>query len=217
MRSDWIPLSASALVIGVMALVFGSLLNPNDADASSAETMRVVTQEGGRWLGMSVMYFGASVALTLGLPSLLSLFTTRGRGFGLLGVGVFSVGVLGTSGYAMLLVFFRALVHAGAVEDAKLEQVTADNGLNLFLYGWIAGFYLGLLLIAVALLIAKRTPTWVAILIVVFVALFPFSAHLGKVGQLLQLMCLAVAFTGIAIAAVNEVHGRPAPQRSAVY
>ncbi len=28
MRSEWIPLSASALVIGVMALVFGNLLNP---------------------------------------------------------------------------------------------------------------------------------------------------------------------------------------------
>ena len=73
MRSDWIPLSASALVIGVMALVFGSLLNPADADASSADTMRIVSQEGGRWLGMAVMYFGASVALTLGLPALLSL------------------------------------------------------------------------------------------------------------------------------------------------
>src|SRR5688500_3530331 len=109
MRSDWIPLSASALVIGVMALVFGSVLNPSDADASSAETMRVVTEEGGRWLGMSVMYFGSSVALTLGLPAVLSLCTTRGRRAGLLGVGVFSIGVIGTSGYAMLLVFFRAL------------------------------------------------------------------------------------------------------------
>jgi len=28
MRFDWVPWSASALVIGVMSLVFGSLLNP---------------------------------------------------------------------------------------------------------------------------------------------------------------------------------------------
>jgi hypothetical protein len=214
MRSDWIPLSASALVIGVMALVFGSLLNPADADASSADTMRIVTQEGGRWLGMAVMYFGSSVALTLGLPAMLSLFTGRGRRIGLVAVAVFAIGVIGTSGYAMLLVFFRALVKAGAIEDAKLEQVTADNGLGVFLYGWIAGFYIGLLLIAIALFVARKTPTWVPVLLVVFVALFPVSAQIGKVGQVLQVMGLAVAFTGVAIAAVNQVHDRFPVQQS---
>ena len=208
MRSDWIPLSASALVIGVMALVFGVLLNPADADTSSTETMRLVSEEGGRWLGMSVMYFGASVALMLGLPAMLSLFTSKGRKVGLLAVGVFSIGVIGTAGYSMLLVFFRALVKADAVEDAKMEQVASDNGLSLFLYGWIAGFYVGLLLIALALFLAKKTPIWVPLLIVFFVAMFPFVAQLGRIGQTLQVMGLAVAFTGIAIAAVNEVHGK---------
>jgi hypothetical protein len=209
MRSDWIPPSASCLVIGVMALVFGVLLNPTDADTSSTETIRVVADEGGRWLGMAVMYFGASVTLTLGLPALLSLFTVRGRGIGLLAVAVFSVGVIGTAGYAMLLVFFRALVNAGAIQDAKLEEVTADNGLGFFLYGWIAGFYVGLLLIAIALLVAKRTPVWVPLLIFAFVAVFPVASQIGRVGQVLQVMGLAVAFTGIAIAAVNGVQQRP--------
>jgi hypothetical protein len=195
-------------VIGVMALVFGSLLNPQEAGSTAAQTMRVVGQEGGRWLGMAVMYFGASVALTLGLPALLSLFTKKGRGLGLFAVAVFSVGVIGTSGYAMLLVFFRALVKAGALQDSKLEEVTADNGLGIFLYGWIAGFYLGLLLIALALFVARRTPTWVPVLLVLFVALFPFSEQIGRVGQVLQVMGLAVAFTGIAITAVNQVHER---------
>src|SRR6476620_7400456 len=44
MRSDWVPLSASALVSGVMAMVFGSLLNPSEAGASTAETLRVVDE-----------------------------------------------------------------------------------------------------------------------------------------------------------------------------
>lgn len=213
MRSDWVPLSASALVIGAMALVFGSLLNPQDADASSVETLRTVSESGGRWLGMSVMYFGASVALTLGLPALLSLFTDKGRRIGLVAVGVFSVGVIGTSGYAMLLVFFRALVKAGALEDARLEAVTDDNGLSVFLYGWIAGFYLGLLLVAVALFVARKTPVWVPVLLVVFVLMFPVSTQIGRVGQVLQVMGLAVAFTGVAIAAVNEVHLRMAARQ----
>lgn len=206
MRPDWIPLSASALVIGVMALVFGSLLNPLSGDATQGETLRAVAESSGRYLGMSVMYFAAAVAMTLGLPSILSLFTGKGRRIGLAAVGVFTIGVIGTAGYAMLLVFFRALVKAGALESDGLDAVTSDRGMNFFLYGWIAGFYLGLLLVGIALFIAKKTPVWVPILLVAFVAMFPVSSQLGRVAQALQVMALAVAFTGVAIAAVTQVH-----------
>lgn len=207
MRSDWIPMSASALVVGAMAMVFGALLNPQSAaDESAAETLRVVTEEGGRWLGMAVMYFFASVAMTLGLPSLLSLFTDRGRRTGFLAVGVFSVGVIGLAGFAMLLVFFRALAGADAIADGRLDAATKDLGLSVFLNGWIASFYVGLLLVALALFMAKKTPPWVPGLVVVFVVLFPFASQIGRVGQVLQVMALAVAFTGVAIASVNQVN-----------
>ena len=43
-------------------------------------------------------------------------------------------------------------------------------------------------------------------LLVVFVALFPVSSMIGRVGQVMQVMGLAIAFTGVAIAAVNQVH-----------
>lgn len=207
MRSDWIPLSASALVVGAMAMVFGALLNPQSgADESAAETLRVVTEDGGRWLGMSVMYFFASVALTLGLPSLLSLFVDRGRRTGFVAVGVFSIGVVGLSGFAMLLVFFKALAGANAIQDTRVDAATEDLGLSVFLYGWIVSFYAGLLLVALALFMAKKTPPWVPGLMVVFVLLFPFTEQIGRVGQVLQVMALAVAFTGVAIAAVNQVN-----------
>jgi len=207
MRSDWVPLSASALVVGAMAMVFGALLNPQSADGgSTAETLSVVTEEGGRWLGMSVMYFFASVAMTLGLPSLLSLFTDKGRRTGFVAVGVFAIGVIGLSGFAMLLVFFKALAGADAIQDARLEAATADLGLTVFLNGWIASFYLGILLVGLALFLSKKTPPWVPGLLVVFVLLFPFTGQIGRVGQVLQVMALAVAFTGVAIAAVNQVN-----------
>ncbi|MFP5252579.1 MAG: hypothetical protein ACLGH4_02140 [Actinomycetes bacterium] len=207
MRSDWIPLSASALVVGAMAMVFGALLNPQTGGGdSAAETLRVVTEEGGRWLGMSVMYFFASVAMTLGLPSLLSLFVDRGRRTGFVAVGVFSVGVIGLAGLAMLLVFFRALAGAGAIEDARLQAATEDLGLSVFLNGWIISFYGGLLLVALALFLSKKSPPWVPGLLVLFVLLFPFAEQIGRIGQVLQVMALAVAFTGAAIAAVNQVN-----------
>ena len=207
MRSDWIPLSASALVVGAMAMVFGALLNPQSGgDESAAETLRVVMEDGGRWLGMSVMYFFASVAMTLGLPSLLSLFTDKGRRTGFVAVGVFSIGVIGLAGFAMLLVFFKALAGADAVDDGRINAVSDDLGLSVFINGWIISFYAGLLLVALALFLSKKTPPWVPGLLVVFVVLFPFAGQIGRVGQVLQVMALAVAFTGVAIAAVNQVN-----------
>jgi hypothetical protein len=202
MRWDWIPLSASALVIGVMALAFGTVLNPLDPGADSSASV-VAIAGSGRFLGMSVLFFLASLALTLGLPSMLSLFTDRGRRIGVVAVAVFAIGVIGTSGYAMLLVFFRALVKEGALRTASLEAVSSDLGLGVFLFGWIVAFYAGILLLAIALLVARRTPVWVPILLIAFVASFPLTDRLGRVGQVLQVMALAFAFTGIAMEAVH--------------
>lgn len=216
MRWDWIPLSASALVIGVMALVFGVLLNPVSPGADSAETVARVAMGSGRWLGMAVMYFLASVTMILGLPAILSLFADHGRRTGVVAVSVFSIGVIGTSGYAMLLVFFRALVHEDAIRTGSLEDVTNDIGLSLFLYGWIVGFYAGLFLIAIALFLAHRTPVWVPILLLVFVAMLPLAPALGRVGQVAQTVALAFAFTGIAMAAVHP-EDRRARRAQAVY
>jgi len=203
MRFDWVPWSASALVIGVMSLVFGSLLNPAPPGASTAETLAVVNQDSGRYLAMAVMFFFASVALTFGLPAILSVFDRKGRKLGLVGVGVFTIGTVGTCGYAMLMVFFRALVVGGAIGPSDLARVVDDTGLKIFLFGWVAGFYGGVLLIAVALFVARSLPRWVPVLLVVFVALLPFSSRLGRVGMAVQVLALAVAFTGIAIAAVS--------------
>jgi hypothetical protein len=202
-RNDWIPLSASALVVGAMSLVFGSLLNPADSNSTAAETLRVVDQDGARWLAMAVMYFFASVALIAGLPSVLTLFVRRGRRLGLTGVAVFMIGALGTCGYAMLMVFFRALVFADTTRASALDDVTADRGLSIFLQGWVAGFYGGILLIAVALLRSRTTATWVPWALVGFVAAFPVSSHIGRVGAAVQILVLAAAFTGIAMAAVT--------------
>lgn len=207
MRTDWVPLSASALVVGVMALVFGALLNPLGAEGS-ADTIKIVSQESGRVLGMAVMYFVASVGLTLGLPAVVTLFRERALRLGVTAVAVFLVGAIGTAGYAMLLVFFRALVVRGNLSGGGINDVVEDNGLAVFLYGWVAAFFLGLALLAVALFVAKRTPIWVPILLLVSIAMFPLSNMLGKPGQIIQLFAMAVAFTGMAIAAVTAGQAR---------
>jgi hypothetical protein len=203
-RSDWVPLSASALVIGAMSLVFGSLLNPSMSGSSAVETLRVVEQDGDRWLAMAVMFFLASLALTLGLPTILVLLDRRGRKVGLLGLALFTVGAVGTCGFAMLMVFFRALVDAHAMVPSRIEAASNDSGLAWFLYAWIGGFYGGVLLIAIALFLAGTTPRWVPALLTVFVLALPLASHLGRVGSAVQILVLTVAFTGIAMAAVTD-------------
>jgi len=155
-----------------------------------------------------VMFVLGSLGLTLGLPSVLTLFERRGRRLGLTALAVFAVGTIGTSGYAMLMVFFRAIVVSGALRAGALEEVTREPGLVVFLNGWIIGFYGGIALLAIALYVARAVPRWVPALLVVFVGLLPFVAQLGRVGSAVQVMSLAVAFTGIAMAAVTREHQR---------
>ncbi len=208
-------MSASALVVGVMSLVFGSLLNPAESGASSADMVQVVSEDGSRWLAMSVMYTFASLALTLGLPSVLTLFRDRGQRLGLAAVVLFAAGAIGTCGYAMLMVFFRALVDANAVTAHGLSRVTGDPGLTIFLRSWIFCFYGGVLLLAIALLVARTTPVWVPALMVVFVVLMPVAPSLGRVGAAVQVMLLAVGFTGVAMAAVTTAHRTALSRRPA--
>ena len=206
MRTEWIPLSAAALITGVMALVLGALLNPLMGDPSPAQTVRVADEEGFRWLTMAVMYFLGSVSLTLGMPTLLSMFTGRGRSVGLLGVAVFTVGIVGMAGYAMLMVFYKALVSEDAIRPGAMEAVVQDTGLSTILYVWIGGFLVGILLIAIALFRARKTAVWVPILLLAFLALMPVASRLGPAGSAIQLMTLAAAFTGVATKASSPEH-----------
>jgi hypothetical protein len=103
----------------------------------------------------------------------------------------------------MLLVFFRAMVKEGAVKSAAFSHVTEDKGLTFFLAAWVGCFYAGVLLLAVAFLVARSVPRWVPALLVGFVVMQPIAPHLGRVGMAVQILALAVAFTGIAMAAVT--------------
>ena len=105
MRVTWVPFSAVGLVAGAAALFAGALVTPMVSDD---ETLTLVRFEDERWLIVATFYFAAACALTLGLPSILTLFRTRNR-LGLVAIGVFVIGCLGIAGYAMLLFFMRAL------------------------------------------------------------------------------------------------------------
>ncbi len=204
---DWVPISAALLVTGAMALASGALLTPSGSSAS--ETIRVVQQQDARWLVVASIYFVASVALTLGLPSVLYLLDGRGRVLGAVSSVVLAVGFIGTAGYAMLMVFFRALVKVGVIHSGGLDAVTKEGGLEVFLYGWIAAFYLGELLLALALFRAGTTPRWVPTVLLLHVLSLPVSSLLPGPASKATILLLAAGFAGIAITAVNRSASSP--------
>ena len=219
MRLDWIPTSAAAFVTGAMALTFGSLLMP--AGSSTADTLQVARDQDGRWLAAAVIFFLASVALTLGLPAAMSLFERRGRVLASLAAVVLAIGFLGTAGYSMIIVFFRAVAvnttsaytsqstdGPAHLTGAQLDQIVHDQGLTIFLYGWIAAFYLGELLLAVALLRAGATPHWVPAALLAHVASIVVSSALPHAISSALVLLVAVGFAGVAIEAVTRDNER---------
>ena len=210
MRMDWIPASAAAFVTGAMALTFGSLLLPSGS--STADTLQVARNEDGRWLAAAVIFFIASVALTLGLPAAMSLFDRHGRTLGMVSAVILAVGFLGTAGYSMLIVFFRAIALETPLTGAQLDDAVHEMGLTVFLYGWIAGFYLGELLLAIALLRAGTTQRWVPLVLIAHVASLVVSSVLPHSLSSALVLLVAVGFSGVAIEAVT----RDSERRSAL-
>lgn len=202
MRIDWLPYSASALVAGATALAVGTLLMPQTDD--SAESFQVVAQQDARWLAVAGLYFAAAVAMTVGLPAVLTLLERRTARLGLTAVGVFAVGCIGIAGYAMLLAFYHALVNTRAIDASSVEQVTQDAGLGVFLFGWIGAFYLGELLLGIALLRTRGVARWIPALLIAHVAVLPVSQALpGRLSSAAVLL-VTIAFAGLGITANNR-------------
>ncbi|MBZ5738540.1 hypothetical protein [Nocardioides mangrovi] len=197
MRMDWVPFSAALLLTGALALALGSFLIPS-ADGT-AETLRVVQQQGGRWLAAAAIYFLAAVFLTLGLPSVLMLFQQRARVLGLVAAVVLEFGFIGTAGYAMLMVFFRSLVVTNTIKDQGIDDIAHETGLMVFLYAWIAGFFIGELLLGIALLRARTVPRWVPLVLVLHVATIFLSGVLPELLAKATILLLVAGFAGVAV------------------
>jgi Na+/citrate or Na+/malate symporter len=202
MRIDWVPYSAASLVIGATALAVGSLLLPSYAEA--AITVQMTQSEAGLWLAVSILYFVAAIMLTLGMPSILTLFQARGARLGLTAVGIFAASAAGTAGFAMLLMFVRALVMNDAIPDATVLDVTQDTGLTGFLYIWIGALVLGEMLLALALLRARAAPRWIPVLLLVHVALLAFAPYLPELIGSGSPLLILVALSGIGIRAAAQ-------------
>ena len=198
MRIDWVPYSASALVVGASALSVGAIVVPRAGIPSSP--LWIVEEQPSSWLVVSGLYLLASVGLILGLPAVLSIFDLRGARAALLGSALFVVGCTGTVAYAVLLAVYRAL-SSGDLFSVGLQDLAGDRGLSVILYGWVLAFALGELMLALALVQARRAPRWVPGLLVLHVGLSPLTPLLpGPVAAVVALL-VTIAFAAIGIVA----------------
>jgi hypothetical protein len=181
-----------------MALVLASVLTQNGS--STQDTYILVQEQSGRWLGGAVMFFLAAVGLMLGLPTIVVLVQGRARRTALAACVVLAVGFIGTAAYAALLVFFRALVVTDGISVADTEAVSDEAGLLSLLVVWIAAFYVGELLLAVALLRAGSdvAPRWIPVLMLLHVASIVVAGGPAWVGKLTVLL-VALPLCGLAM------------------
>jgi hypothetical protein len=204
-RVDWVPYSAAALVVGAVALSIGAVLVPQVGLTSSPVAAVEVRQAG--WLAVSGLYSVASITLVLGLPAILSIFDVRGARAALVGAGFFVVGCFGIGAYAVLLAVYRAL----ALEDlvaVGLRGLAGDTGLSVILYAWVLGFALGELVLAFALLQARRVQRWVPGLLVLHVALTPLAPVLPDAAVAVVALLVTIAFAALGIVAHQRAVAR---------
>jgi hypothetical protein len=222
MRQELVPASAAALVTGVMALVLGQMLNPGGSESSPTAQLLVAAEYPGRWLAMSILYFGGAAAMVLGMPAVSTLFDQRrGRGLGLAGMALFVVGCVGVGGLAAMMLMFRALaievlatqpLNAGEIN--LIRDALQQPGLLVPLYVWVYGFIAGVLLIMLGLFRSKSVPGWVPGLLAGFLAMQVIIPLLGegpdaRVASAVGLILLAGGFTGIATNATTPSTSGP--------
>lgn len=212
MTRSWVPGSAASLVVGALALLLGTLFLPS-AGEDAAATLELVQQENGLWYAGATLFMLAACGLLLGLPSLLFLFPHQGRTLGQAAIAVFAIACAGTAGYAMILAFFRALVLEDAINVERLGAAADEAGFLGFLYGWVAAFYLGELLLGIALVRSGLTPRWIPLLLFAHVVSLPLGGLLPDVIRESTVALTTFALAGSAIVANREASSPGLPVR----
>jgi len=213
MRSEWVPLSASALVTGAVALLMAQFLSPTGGgDAGLAESMRLASENAGQWIAMSMLWALSSVCFILGVPSVLTLFPRRGKVLGWTGGVVFAIGAVGLSGLAAMAMIFRAMADSG-IAVADIQAALDQPEIRVLLLIWIFGMFIGWVLMAIGLLRARTVPAWIPVLLLVFVVL-AWLLEGVYLAERASWIALAAAFTGMAIYAVDPSRHKPARAES---
>lgn len=196
MRTEWLPTSAAALVVGSAALFLSALTIPRPT--GDGTVMQSVVDSPDTWLVPVVVLLIAAGGLIVGMPCLLSLFPDKGSIPGYLGTLGLALGSLALCGVAHQMVLLRSMAMSTGIDDTVVAQVAGDQWQSALLQGGFLVFYVGELLVAVGLLRARTVPRWVPWLLVaqVVTALGMRAVDIDALRPLPPAL-LMVAFLGI--------------------
>lgn len=200
MRTEWLALSASALVIGATALFFGAHLTPRPTGDGSI--LRLASAEPDLWTTSALVLFVAAVGMLFGISSMAPLVRRRGFALGISAMGCIAFASVVLAGFSMQLVLLRGLSLEAGVGADTLAAAMEDPLQQLLLRSGFAAFYLGELLAAWALWLAATTPRWVPLVFVVHLLAVLVGVRLDVPGLTDAAALLMVAgFAGLAVSA----------------
>jgi hypothetical protein len=197
------------LASGAVLLVLGALAMPPTSEVG--QVIEAIDTQDAAWLMASASFFLASVALTMGLPAVLTLIPVRRQVAGMVGLWIWGVGTIGTSALAAFLILFRATVRVVKISPEEVERLGRDPVLSLSLLFVIGAFYLGELVLGLVLLRSRAVASWVPVLLLLHVAVAPVNSMLPERLQGLQAILLGVALMGLAVKAAEAWAGSKVP------
>ena len=192
-----------------MLVVLGALAMPPTSEVG--QVVEAIKHQDAAWLMASASFFLASVALTMGLPAILTLIPARRQLAGMIGLWIWGVGTIGTSALAAFLILFRATVRVVKITPEQVERLGRDPVLSLSLLFVVGAFYLGELVVGLVLLRSRAIAPWVPVLMLLHVASAPVNQLLPENLQGLQAIVLGVALMGLSVKAAESWAGTKVP------
>lgn len=199
MRKEWLALSAAALVTGASALFFGAFLTPRPT--GDGQIFRLASADPDLWTTAALILFVGALGMLFGISCAVTLVQRKGFRTGVSAMGLIAFASVVLAGFAMQLVLLRALSSAG-VEADTLAAAVGDPLQQGLLVGGFAAFYLGEVLLALALYRAGTTSRWVPAALVVHVGgvLVAAALDVDALADAAALLMVA-GFAGVAVAA----------------
>lgn len=180
------------LILAPLVLAIAQPINPGEGDAGWVQAMADMP---GRIQAASLLVILSSLLFVPALIGLLRLVRQRGSVLGHVGVGLMLIGVIGHAvwaGFEIVLVWMAT----SEIDRAQLSAVVNDGapssiGFTVVLLMFLAGFFLGAIVLAAGLWRSGAVPRWAAACI----AAFPLSEFIPIGNESIQESVFMIGLT----------------------
>lgn len=199
------------LILAPLVLALAQLFHPGQGEAGFVQTM---ADNPGRVQAASLLVILSSVLFVPALVGVLRLMRDRGIVLGHLGVGLALIGAIGHAvwaGFEIILVWMAN----SEIDRAQLSAVVdagppSGIGFTVILLMFMAGFFLGLIFLAVGLWRSGEVPRWAAVLIAMG-PLFEFLPVDNEAVFMIGLALFVIGFGAIGLKLMSRTDAERSP------